>query len=44
MNEDVALEYVKKDKNTIVFAVPNTNEFGLTTVNEELKVLCKIKK
>lgn len=44
MNEDVPVEYVKKDKNTIVFAVPKTNEFGLTTVNEELKVLCKIKK
>ena len=36
--------YTIKDNRTIVFAVPKTNSDGESTVNEDLKVLCKVKK
>ena len=43
-NENDDVEYVIKDNKTIVFEVPKINSDGESTINEELKVLCKIKK
>ena len=43
-NENDEVEYVIKDNKTIVFEVPKLNSDGESTINEELKVLCKIKK
>ena len=43
-NENDDVEYTIKDNKTIVFEVPKINSDGESTINEELKVLCKIKK
>lgn len=43
-NENDEVEYVIKDNKTIVFEVPKLNSDGESTINKELKVLCKIKK
>ena len=43
-NENDEVGYVIKDNKTIVFEVPKLNSGGESTINEELKVLCKIKK
>ena len=44
LNEEDEIEYKIKDNKTIIFEVPKLNSSGDSTINEELKVLCKIKK